>query len=230
MRSLAAILALFVVLVAMPALAQDDEATRAAAREAFRAGEAAFIEEDDARALTLFRRAFELAPHDAVRFNIAVCLERLGRPEEALQEYEAAAISTQLDEAARARARSQADALRARIVAARVPPPVPPLPPPREPEPTLAPGWLTWTGGALAVLGAAGIIGFSIRTSDLEAAYVAQPTVATRDEGLLMAGLAYTSIGVTALGALLVVLDLAWLRTGAEARVAITGTGVAVRF
>ncbi|UJR83373.1 hypothetical protein [Sandaracinus amylolyticus] len=228
MRSLSAILALLVALVAMPALAQDDEARRAEAREAFRSGEAAFIEEDDARALTLFRRAFELAPHDAVRFNIAVCLERLGRPEEALQEYEAAAISTQLDDTARARARAQADALQARIVASRVPPPSPPPPPPS--APSLAPGWLTWTGGALAILGAAGIVGFSLRTSDLEAAYVAQPTVATRDEGLLMAGLAYTSIGITALGALLVVLDLAWLRTGGEAQVALTGSGVAIRF
>ena len=213
--------------------------------------ERAFAEADDERALALFRRAFELAPHDAVRFNIAVCLERLGRPAEAISEYEAAARSAQLDEATRARARDQADAVRARVAAsdvraredraraadvrARGTPidavTIAPAQPSRDEG--LAPGWATWTGVALVAIGGAGIVGFSLRTSDLERAYVAQPTVATRDEGLLTSGLAYASIGLASLGALLVIADLVWLRSGAsgepDVAVSITGAGIALR-
>jgi hypothetical protein len=74
------------------------------ARTTFAQAEASFAEDDLPRALELFRRAFELVPNDAVRFNIAVCLERLGRFREATEEYALAAHSPRLDEATRARA------------------------------------------------------------------------------------------------------------------------------
>ncbi len=85
------------------------------ARTEFEAGERAFREDDYALALTHFRRAMQLAPRDAVRFNLAVCLERLGRFREAQREYDAAAHSPQLDDAARARAKEQASRTRERL-------------------------------------------------------------------------------------------------------------------
>lgn len=94
------------------AQATPSAATRAQARTAFRAGERDFAEQRFEAALEEFRRAFRLAPHDAVRFNVAVCLERLARLVEAAQEYDAAAVSTELDEATRRRAREQAARVR----------------------------------------------------------------------------------------------------------------------
>jgi hypothetical protein len=87
----------------------------ATARAAFTQGERAFLEDDYGLALERFRRAMELEPHDAVRFNVAVCLERLGRFREAYLEYEAAASSPQLDSASLARAREQAARVRERL-------------------------------------------------------------------------------------------------------------------
>ena len=69
------------------------------ARDAFANGEQAFAADDYELALHHFRTAMELAPHDAVRFNLAVCFERLGRFREAVEEYAAAARSPQLDRA-----------------------------------------------------------------------------------------------------------------------------------
>jgi hypothetical protein len=97
-----------------------DEARRAEARAAFLAGEAAFAQDDYVLALDHFRRAFALAPHDAVRFNVAVCLERLGRFREATVEYDAASESTVLDDAGRARATGLAERTRARLGALRI--------------------------------------------------------------------------------------------------------------
>ena len=69
------------------------------ARDAFANGEQAFAADDYELGLHHFRTAMELAPHDAVRFNLAVCFERLGRFREAVEEYAAAARSPQLDRA-----------------------------------------------------------------------------------------------------------------------------------
>ena len=104
-------------ILAIPAMveAQPSDEDREAAREAFQAGERAFAENDNEVALGHFQRAFELAPHDAVRFNIAVCLERLGRHREAALEYDAAVVSTQIEEEARERARRDGDRARARL-------------------------------------------------------------------------------------------------------------------
>lgn len=90
-------------------------ADREAASQEFSAGEASFGASDYATALVHFRRAFALAPHDFVRFNIAVCYERLERLTEALEEYEAAAMSPELEEEARQRARQAIEALRPRL-------------------------------------------------------------------------------------------------------------------
>ncbi len=90
------------------------------AREAFAAGETAFQQNDYELALRLFRRAFELAPNDAVRFNIAVCLERLARFREAAGEYDAAARSPSLDDSVRSRARDLGARTRERLGTLRV--------------------------------------------------------------------------------------------------------------
>jgi hypothetical protein len=90
----------------------DDERS---ARQAFSDGERAFADDDYELALGRFRRAMELAPHDAVRFNVAVCLERLGRFRDAYLEYQAAAGSAQLDAPSRARAKEQQARVRERL-------------------------------------------------------------------------------------------------------------------
>src|SRR5262245_61254015 len=112
-----------IVHVAQPVAAQDaatqpapaDERVRRQAREAFTSGERAFEKGDYVAALAAFERAFALAPHDAVRFNLAVCLERLGRPSEALLQYEAAAKSSVLTAAERERARRSGAELRPKV-------------------------------------------------------------------------------------------------------------------
>lgn len=100
-----------------PASAQDEPTpeARAEAQAEFQAGERAFRDDDYGLALERFRHAFELAPHDAVRFNIAVCLERLGRFREATLEYEAATRSPAIDAEGQARARDLASRTRARL-------------------------------------------------------------------------------------------------------------------
>jgi tetratricopeptide (TPR) repeat protein len=97
------------------AQAEPTAAARAEAQAEFQAGERAFSDDDYGLALERFRHAFELAPHDAVRFNIAVCLERLGRFREATLEYEAAQRSVALDDEGRARASELAGRTRSRL-------------------------------------------------------------------------------------------------------------------
>ena len=101
----------------LPALAraQDGGSSVGDAAASFREGGLAFEAGRYEEALGAFRRAYELAPHDRVRFNVAVCLEELGRFREAAVEYEAAAASHQLDEPTRERARAARDAARARL-------------------------------------------------------------------------------------------------------------------
>jgi tetratricopeptide (TPR) repeat protein len=83
--------------------AQSEEDRREARRE-FAEGERAFARGESAIALGHFERAFALAPHDAVRFNLAICYERLGRVRDAVREYDAAARSEALDRRTRERA------------------------------------------------------------------------------------------------------------------------------
>jgi hypothetical protein len=107
-------LVLAALLFATSALAQHQAAV-ASAQEEFLAGQTAFDENDYPLALGHFQRAFALVPSDAVRFNIAVCLERLGRFREAAAEYRAAAQSEELDAQTRERARDLGERARARL-------------------------------------------------------------------------------------------------------------------
>jgi tetratricopeptide (TPR) repeat protein len=93
--------------------AQTGDADAAAA--SFAAGEAAVAENDYVAALEHFEAAFRARPHDAVRFNMAVCLEALGRFRDAWLQYRAAMASEQLDDAERADARASAERLRGRL-------------------------------------------------------------------------------------------------------------------
>ncbi len=102
----------FALSLASVAHAQD---TTAQAREAFGRAEHAFAEHDYELALELFRRAQALRPHDAVRFNVAVCLERLGRFREAAGEYDLAAASEQLPADTRREATELAARMRERL-------------------------------------------------------------------------------------------------------------------
>lgn len=93
--------------------AGDDPVARAAA--AFERGKQAFEAGDYEQALAEFRQAQEDAPHDVVRFNIALCYERLGRYSEALAEYRHAAQSGQLDDEHRADAVRRAERMSAQL-------------------------------------------------------------------------------------------------------------------
>jgi tetratricopeptide (TPR) repeat protein len=110
MRSL--VLLALAVRIATAAPATSD---RHLAADSFQAAERAFADEDYPEALRLFRLAFSEAPDDRVRFNIAVCLERLGRFREAGTEYDAAASSDALPADVRDRARTEAARVRGRL-------------------------------------------------------------------------------------------------------------------
>lgn len=86
-----------------------------AASQAFAEGERAFADADYPLALERFETAFRLAPHDAVRFNVAVCLERLGRFRDAWLQYRAAAESATLGQAERDDATRGAERLYERL-------------------------------------------------------------------------------------------------------------------
>lgn len=269
------------------ALAEPASSDVELARGAFKQAELAFANAHYEDALALFRLAFSKVPNDAVRFNVGVCLERLGRPAEARSEYEAAAASVTLGAEQRAAARERADSLAPRtaelvlngaaagaqvsvdgravcttpcrvfvepggrqvtlktaeellsveVVATAgvasavtfperraVPPPAAPQVAP-SPAPSTAqsrsvqrdgfsPGWLSVVGGVTAGVGAAGVVGWGLRTRSLESSYHAAPSVDVREEGLRMQALTNVSIGVASLGAALVVLDLLVLDTG----------------
>ena len=208
-----------------------DETAVAAAKSAFAAAEKAFAARDFEEALKLFRLAFEKAPRDAVRFNIAVCLAELGRYDDAHAEYELAAASSELTSEEKALARMRADELSPKLTPKPRDEPPPPAPKKVEHRHGLA-GWLTITGSVVAAIGTGGLIGFGIRTEDLGQAYESAPSHDLRDEGLLMRGLANGSIGVLGLGALMIVGDLALFRTGetVEWSVGPTAAGMTIRF
>lgn len=299
MKRIVPILVLTLTGLCVPARAQGpSEQTRAEAREAFAAGEEAFDAHDYTAALERFRRAFELQPHDAVRFNIAVCFERLGRFREAAAQYRQAARSEQLGEAERQRAREQAERVSALLGELRLdgepagavvrvddqrrcelPCKVEldpgehrivlraadgretgrtvsierggtqrirmTLGPPEDGDgarfgemvvadagpPGGRPGPLTWVGGAVAVAGVAGVVGFGLRARTLHDDYDDTPTAEVRDDGIRMRRLTNASIGVAAAGAIAVLVDLLWLGGGDEAsEVALSADGVRLRF
>jgi hypothetical protein len=221
--------------------------------------------------------------HDAVRFNIAVCLARLGRPSEALLQYEAASRSQVLSAVERERARRAGAELRARVgtlavvgetgtrvavdgrsrctapcrvdldpgshdvvlgegadarrsrveiqrreeialsaqakapLAEMAPPPATSSRPPplvlvetsdRAPR---GPGWLTWTGGAVAAIGVAGIVGFGLRAQSLHDDYLRAPTQDLLDRGVAARDLTNVAIAVAAVGGALIAIDLLFL-------------------
>jgi hypothetical protein len=251
-----------------PPEAEAKSAEQRAAREAFERGERAFASGSYEAALAAFREAFAQVAHDAVRFNIAVCLERLGRHAEAAEQYDAAAESRLLGAADRERARRSARAARAALgtlvvdsgtpgsrvsvdrvercripcrvaldpglhevqigegpalalevergrshvmLAPREPAPAAQRPldrPPAPRAPARGPGWLTWTGGALAVAGGASTLYFGLRTQRLHDDYMREPTEERYDDGRTARLATNLSLGVAAAGAVLVAVDL----------------------
>jgi hypothetical protein len=83
-------LALALALVAPAAFAQTTPASpaRQAAGLHFRAGVDAYQRGEHAAALAEFQSAYRIAPHHAVRVNIANCYMHLGRPIDALNHFE----------------------------------------------------------------------------------------------------------------------------------------------
>lgn len=207
-------------LFAASALAQGD--VRARAGEEFAAGEAAFEAGEVETALGHFQRAFELAPHDAVRFNLAICFEALGRDEEALREYEIVAASAEVDADTRERAAVLAAGIRARRPEAEPEPD-----PPQDPAPTPAPapgpesdahqGGLTalsWFGIPLASIGAIGFGVFGSLALSIHGNCDPYCTDDDASDGELMRDLANVSIAVLGTGALLFAIDLFILAGG----------------
>lgn len=286
------LLLFFLCALPLPALGQSKEVQKEA-RGAFDRGERLFNQKDYAAALTEFQRAFLLVPHDAVRFNVAVCLERLGRHREAVEEYERAAKSPTLGEKDLARAKAAADVARRSLGrinvkgAAGIPVKVDaetrcnspcaidldpgtyrielggaaaielavesgrehvlsaeaekpsterPTPPPkvvkrsappkraREPE-SRGPGVLTWIGGALALVGGGGTLYFGLQTRRLHDDYTSEPTQDRLDDGRRSKLFTNVSIGVAAVGASLVVIDLVFLAPRKSERSAWTRSG-----
>jgi hypothetical protein len=251
----------------------DDPRVRAAA--AFAAAERAFADEDYPNALQLFRSAYSAMPADTVRFNIAVCLERLGRFREAGAEYDAVTASATLAEDVRARARAEAERVRQRlgtlIVAGapdgaaiqidgddlcRLPCRIQ-LDPGRHEvvassggvtdrgvvviarsettHMTLravqvlerrGAGLLTWLGVSVAAIGTGGTLWFGLRARKLHDDYVANPSVETREDGLLARNVANVSLAVAVAGAVAVTLDLAVFARRTRVRVTPTSNTV----
>ena len=264
----------------VPAAERTAEAERAYAE-----GRAAFDAGQYATALERFREADRLLPHDANHFNIAVCLERLGRYRDALHEYATVRESASLSDAARTRAGDASERLAARVavlvvdgepaggvvhvdgaerciapceldvdvgphvvalvtegarattdvvvergerrvvhlrvVLPELEPPLMLLPPPRTEWRARGLSWLSVAGGALALVGVAGTLGFGVRAGELDAAWNAPGSTApesTRIEGILMRDLTNASIAVLAVGAIGVSLDVVLgLTTGEQA-------------
>ena len=250
------------------------------AQRLFRAAIQAFDRGQTEEALRLFRGAYEAAPRAAVRFNIAVCLERLGRFREAWLEYRAAIDPDEFSPAQLAQAQQEEARLRGMLAVVEVsgepagadvridgislcslpcttevdpgdrvvsihsagqsaergvrldrgqrlafelslasplpeevsPPPTFRVEPvaevPERQSPGHSIGWLTGVGVGLAAIGVGGLIGFGLRTQTLHEQWEAGGPNDVRDEGLTMRALTNISIGVAALGATLVVVDL----------------------
>lgn len=94
-------------------------------------------------------------------------------------------------------------------------------------------GVLTGIGVAVAAIGGGGIIGFGVRTLDVKAAFDLTPTPELQSEGALVRDLANASIGVAALGGVLVLIDVILVATGApssEAHARIEGGELVLDF
>lgn len=242
-------------LTASPRLFAAEPAAEAQAARLFDAGQARFREGRYEAALELFRQALGVVPHDAVWFNVAVCLERLGRPGEAYEAYRNAAESPTLSEAARTRARAAADRLsppaappppldtppaRMPLPAPRPEPPTPtPLLPPA-PAPSATPPWLGPVGWTGALLGTAGLVSAStawiLGTRNLRAFDEAADSE-DWDRALTLADRAdrfdlwyKLSLASLALGAAAVVADRLWLGAASNDKLAWDPRGVGLRF
>ncbi len=224
LRSVALIYALVISAALCPAAA----AAQDAAASAFRSGEEHFERGRYEEALVFFEQAFELSPHAAVRFNIAVCLERLGRDRDALSEYEQAATSSNLSDAERARAQKEVLRMRKKLesseYASEPAAPADPGPSPISPETLAAPtprpapndstkkrpkaGALTWVGIGLSAIGTAGVVGFGVRTRTLDDRFQSMPTQTLADDGNRARNLTNASIAILGTGAALILIDL----------------------
>src|SRR5262245_44542695 len=80
-------------LQAAPGADDPAQSARESARRAFADGERAFAGGEYEGALEHFRQAWQTLPHVQVQFNIAACLERLGRFDEAARAYDEVAGS-----------------------------------------------------------------------------------------------------------------------------------------
>lgn len=202
-------------------LTPAQESSAQVARRLFAQAEAKFAAAEYEAALVLFRQAMAAQPHDALLFNMAVCLEKLGRTEDARQTYEAAAQSLQLDDEARERARRAAENL--------LPPtPLPEVKPPVAPQPALDlrsreaparpnPGLRTWgwVGAAAATTGVVASTSLWVvgqRNEDRYEQAIADQDLprarALADRGDGFDGWLKVSVSVALVGAAVVVADL----------------------
>jgi hypothetical protein len=106
--------------VAPIAIAQVETPDTEVAQRDFDAAARAFERGSHEEALRLFRSAFDAVPRAAVRFNIAVCLERLGRLREAWLEVRAAIAAGDLTAEQLGRAEPEAERLRALLATLEV--------------------------------------------------------------------------------------------------------------
>ncbi len=65
----------------------------------------------------------------------------------------------------------------------------------------------------LTVAGGGAVVPLALYTEDLEAQYAALPTESTRSDGITAQVLTNVAIGVAAVGAILLLVDLLFLRT-----------------
>jgi hypothetical protein len=110
-HTLTARLAALAIAISSVGSAQPRSPQAPVAREAqaeFAHGERAFAAGDYARALRHFQNAERLAPHPLVRFNIAICLDKLGRLREAIELYERLAADGELADSTRSEAAGRA--------------------------------------------------------------------------------------------------------------------------
>ena len=94
-------------------------------------------------------------------------------------------------------------------------------------------GVLTGMGAAIAAVGVGAVIGLGVRTLDLKAAFDATPTPELQSEGTITRDLANVSIGVAALGGVLVLIDVILVATGSgssDARARVQGGELLLAF
>lgn len=240
-----------------PGAAADDTAQ---AREWYSAGVDLYNREEFGPALDAFQRAFALVPRPQLHFNMARCLSRLGRHEEAVAQFQQAIDSDELSDEERTRARAellvemrqlgtleveapgsvtiddtecpmpctrvlapgtyevafgddtQTVTVRAEQTSraqfeARVEEPRIEVTPPTQRGP-YRPGVGTVVGVSLLAAGAAGTIGFGLRTRSLEDDFDRTPTDAIADDGEQSKLLTNLSIGVAIVGALIWITEI----------------------